>query len=185
MGQRSAVFLDRDGVLNRPVVRDGRPYPPASVADLEIVPEAGGACRRLRHAGFLLVVVTNQPDVARGAVSLGEVNAINRVLVDELDIDDVRVCPHDDSDQCRCRKPAAGLLLDAARFHGIDLASSFMVGDRWRDIEAGRKAGCHTILVDYGWLERQPDAPDVTVKDVAEAAAWICQTIREKETVSP
>jgi D-glycero-D-manno-heptose 1,7-bisphosphate phosphatase len=184
VSQRSAVFLDRDGVLNRAVVQDGRPYPPATVADLEILPGAGSACRRLRQAGFLLVVVTNQPDIARGTVSLGEVNAINRALVEELAIDDVRVCPHDDGDQCRCRKPAAGLLVDAARFHGIDLASSFMVGDRWRDIEAGRRAGCRTVLVDYGWLERQPEAPDATVKDVAEAAAWICQTILEKETVS-
>jgi D-glycero-D-manno-heptose 1,7-bisphosphate phosphatase len=183
--RRSAVFLDRDGVLNRPVVRDGRPHPPASVADLEILPGVAPACRRLRKAGFLLIVVTNQPDVARGTVALGVVNAINRALVEELDLDDVRVCPHDDGDGCRCRKPAAGLLVDAARFHGVDLTTSFMVGDRWRDIEAGRRASCRTILIDYGWLERRPEAPDATVTDMAGAAEWICQTILEKETVSP
>jgi D-glycero-D-manno-heptose 1,7-bisphosphate phosphatase len=180
-----AAFLDRDGVLNRPLVRAGRPYPPRKLEELEILPGAVEACARLRRASLTLIVVTNQPDIARGSTTLAEVQAINAALRERLDVDDVRVCPHDDSDHCGCRKPAPGLLLDAARDHHIDLSRSFMVGDRWRDIEAGRRAGCRTILIEYGWNERRAEDPDTTVTDLAEAAEWICQTVFDKEAVSP
>ena len=169
---RKAVFLDRDGVLNRAVVRDGRPYPPASLADLEILAGVSDACTALRHAGFLLVVVTNQPDIARGKQSVHAVDEINEYLKRELQLDHVRVCPHDDADRCACRKPAPGLLLDAARDFGIDLGQSFLVGDRWRDIEAGRQAGVRTILIDYQYREKRADASHV-VQNLSEAADWI------------
>src|SRR5262249_35905993 len=133
---RRAVFLDRDGVLNRAVVRDGKPYPPARLEQLEILPGVVEACITLRTAGFTLVVVTNQPDVARGTQQRAVVQAINEVLRAQVPLDDFRVCYHDEPDGCTCRKPQPGLLLQAARDWQIDLVSSFMVGDSWRDIEA-------------------------------------------------
>jgi len=134
---RRAVFLDRDGVINASVVRGGKPYPPDRVEEVEVLPGVGDALVALRRAGYLLVVVTNQPDVARGTQTREAVDAIHAKLQGELALDAVYACLHDDADACHCRKPKAGLLLDAAKDLGIDVTASFMVGDRWRDIEAG------------------------------------------------
>ena len=174
-----AVFLDRDGVLNAPVVRDGRPFPPAMPADLVLLPGVAEACDRLRRAGFLLVCVTNQPDIARGKTSNAAVAAINAVLAERLPLASVRVCPHDDADGCACRKPKPGLLLAAAAEYGIDLAASAMVGDRWRDIGAGHAAGCRTVFIDRAYAERQPATPDFVCGGLAEAADWIIATLAE------
>lgn len=170
---RRAVFLDRDGVINRAVVREGKPYPPGSAADLEILPGVASALRRLKAAGYLLVVVTNQPDVARGTQSQAAVDVIHARLAGVLPIDEFRLCPHDDADRCECRKPKPGLLLAAAREHHLDLDASVMVGDRWRDVQAGRAAGCATVFLDYGYAERKPDHPDAVVGSLDEAADWI------------
>jgi D-glycero-D-manno-heptose 1,7-bisphosphate phosphatase len=170
---RRAVFLDRDGVINRARVCDGKPYPPASVDELEVLPGVAASLHRLKAAGYLLVVVTNQPDVARGTQSKAVVEAMHARLAALLPIDEFRTCYHDDSDKCTCRKPQPGLILDAASTHDVDLGSSVMVGDRWRDIEAGRRAGCATVFLDYGYNERQPEAPDAVVGSLEEAAAWI------------
>jgi len=170
---RRAVFLDRDGVVNRAILREGKPYPPPTLADLRVLPGVREACRKLREAGFALILITNQPDIARGAVSSQQVAEINLRLRRYLQLDDVRVCPHDDDARCNCRKPEPGLLLDAARTWNIDLNNSYVVGDRWRDVEAGRRAGCHTIFVDCGYAERQPDGPFVRVRSLLEAANWI------------
>ncbi len=170
---RRAVFLDRDGVLNATVVADPVPLPPRSVEELEILPGVPAACEQLRAAGFLLLVVTNQPDIARGALEPAAAEAINGRIREQLPLDDVLVCPHDDADGCDCRKPLPGLLLHGARVWGVDLAASYMVGDRWRDIEAGRRAGCTTVLVDRGYRERPAEGFDVAVHDLVEAAGWI------------
>ena len=173
--KRPAVFFDRDGVLNRAVIRDGRPFPPASVAHLKIVPDAEAALGRLHRAGYVLVCVTNQPDVARGHQRIEEVEAINAAIRRRLPLDDLRVCYHDNLDQCDCRKPAPGMLVASARDHDLDLSASVMVGDRWSDIEAGRRAGCRTILVGAGYGEENRWAvePDARVTSLAETAAWI------------
>ncbi len=173
VGGRRAVFLDRDGVINRPVVRDGKPYPPAGVEALEILPGVPEALVRLRHAGFRVVVVTNQPDVARGTQRRDVIDAMHARLASALPIGEFRVCDHDDSDDCACRKPKAGMLEAAARESGLSLPASFMVGDRWRDIEAGRRAGCTTIFIDWGYQERRPEQPDVIVHSLPEAVDWI------------
>jgi D-glycero-D-manno-heptose 1,7-bisphosphate phosphatase len=168
---KPAVFLDRDGVLNRAIVRDGRPYPPAGLDELEILPGVKGALERLKAAGFALVVVTNQPDVARGRQTRTGVEALHAALAAQLPLDEFRVCLHDDADACGCRKPAPGLLMADPAY---DLSSSYVVGDRWRDIEAGRRAGVRAaILVDYGYREPMPCEPDARVGTLAEAAAWI------------
>lgn len=170
---RRAVFLDRDGVLNRAIVRNGQPYPPTSVEEVELLEGAVEACRALHETGFLLIVVSNQPDVARGTQRRDVVEAINAHLRALLPVDDIRVCYHDDRDACACRKPAPGLLLEAAAAWHVALDQSFMVGDRWRDIEAGRRAGCTTILIDYGYGEGLRVLPDVRVGSFTDAAAWI------------
>jgi D-glycero-D-manno-heptose 1,7-bisphosphate phosphatase len=175
---RRAVFLDRDGVLNRAVVRDGKPYPPSSISDLRLLPGVREACRMLREAGFALILITNQPDIARGTANAGEVGEMHSRIRRFLQLDDVRVCPHDDDARCDCRKPKPGLLLEAAQTWDIDLGSSFVVGDRWRDVEAGQRAGCRTIFVDYGYQERQPDGPFQRVRSLLEAANWILRTVR-------
>src|SRR4051794_40057622 len=145
---RPAVFLDRDGVLNAAVVRNGRPYPPADADAARLLPGVKAACRRLSEAGFALIVVTNQPDVARGTADPSGVDALNRRLQEKLELDEVVVCPHDDADECACRKPKPGMLLDAAVRWDIALGASVIVGDRWRDVEAGRAAGVRTVFID-------------------------------------
>jgi D-glycero-D-manno-heptose 1,7-bisphosphate phosphatase len=172
-GQR-AVFLDRDGVINQAIVRDGKPYPPSGVGELKIVAGAAEALRDLKRAGFLLIVVTNQPDIARGTQSPNAVDAIHQALANVLALDDFFVCPHDDSDQCDCRKPLPGLLLRAAEKYDIDISRSFMVGDRRRDVDAGASTGCATVWIDYGYREKRPAAePSAKVDSIRAAADWI------------
>jgi len=172
---RPAVFLDRDGTLNVQVVRDGKPYPPATLADFRLFPDVPEACRSLKAAGYALVVATNQPDVGRGDQPVAEVEAMHerlKALVPE--IDRIEVC-YDPGrgEPSRRRKPEPGMLLDAAAALGIDLARSWMVGDRWRDIDCGRRAGVRTVFIDWGYDESLKAAPDVTVKSFREAAEAI------------
>jgi len=166
---RRAAFLDRDGVLNAAVVREGKPYPPASAAEVVILPGVAEALCRLKAAGYLIIVVSNQPDVARGTTTREAVEAINARLAAELPIDEFRTCYHDAADNCPCRKPKPGMLLAAAREHDLDLFACFMAGDRWRDVEAGRNAGCATVFIDYGYNENQPESYDIRAHSLAEA----------------
>ena len=171
--RRPAVFLDRDGVLVRAKVVDGRPYAIRSVAELELELGASDACRALHDAGFVLVVVTNQPEIARGTLTQAAVTEIHERLGELLPVDDIVTCPHDDADGCKCRKPRPGMLLDAAARLGIDLQASFVIGDRWRDVEAGRRAGCTTVFLDRKYSEPVPDRPDTNVRDLHNAVSWI------------
>jgi D-glycero-D-manno-heptose 1,7-bisphosphate phosphatase len=175
-----AVFLDRDGVLNRALVRDGRPCPPREPDEFEILPGVVDACVKLQAAGFDLVVVTNQPDVARGTVAPEAVECLNRRLRQLVAVDEIVVCPHDDEDDCPCRKPRPGMLLAAAERRRLNLVNSYMVGDRWRDIEAGRRAGCRTIFIDHGYDERAPKASDAVVASLGEAVTWILEEGEKK-----
>ncbi len=168
--KRPALFLDRDGVLNRAWVRDGIPHPPASLEELEILPGVVAALSALKAAGYALVVVTNQPDVARGKQSRQRVEVMHDYLRQTLPLDAVLTCFHDDGDHCECRKPRPGLLLQAASELGLDLRASFMVGDRWKDVEAGRRAGCRTFYVASDYRERAPEASDFRVTSLREAA---------------
>jgi histidinol-phosphate phosphatase family protein len=173
MGRRLAVFLDRDGVLNDAVVRNGKPYPPRS-DQFQVAAGAAEALERLKKAGFVLVVVTNQPDVARGNETQKGVEMIERRLRAELPLDDVWTCFHDDADGCDCRKPRPGMIMRAAERHGIDRSRSYMVGDRWRDIDAGTSAGCKTVWIDRAYAERAPAAsPNARVASLQEAVDWI------------
>ena len=172
---RRAVFLDRDGVINRAMVRDGKPHPPASLGELEILPKVPEALAALHKAGFMLIVVTNQPDVARGTATMAVVEEINNYLASRLPIDEFRTCYHDSGDDCDCRKPLPGALLAAARQHGIDLRQSYMVGDRWRDTEAGQRAGCKTFFIDYGYAEKKPESVNYVVQSLTQAVHIILE----------
>lgn len=175
---RRAVFLDRDGVLIRAIVRDNKPYAAVSHDEVRIIEGVKEACAELSRAGFLLILTTNQPDVARRKITRQFVDEVNGRLVDELGLTDARVCDHDNADNCICRKPKPGLMTTAAADYGIDLASSIVVGDRWRDIEAGKNAGCKTVFIDYGYDEKVGKQPDHVSSSLAGATPWIlCHAI--------
>jgi D-glycero-D-manno-heptose 1,7-bisphosphate phosphatase len=179
--RRPAIFLDRDGVLNRTRFRNGKPVPPQSLGELEILPGTAEALANLRAAGYALVVVTNQPDIARGVTTRAMVEDLHRFLSEQLPLDEFRMCIHDDPDGCDCRKPKPGLLLAAPHY---DLGRSVMVGDRWRDVDAGRAAGCRaTILIDYGYDEAIPNEPTVRVASLLEASQWILDQTWRRDLV--
>jgi transaldolase len=168
-----AVFFDRDGVLNHAPVRDGTPRSPHDVSEVVLTPGAGDALQALRRRGFRLIVVTNQPDIARGKITRDAAYRVNGYICGQLPIDATEVCEHDDADRCDCRKPQPGMITRAAKRDGIVLAESFVVGDRWRDIEAGRRAGCRTILVGDGYGESFRSPPDAAVATLGDAVDWI------------
>jgi len=174
---RRAVFLDRDGVINRAVVHRGKPYPPPTLDDFTIDEGVPLAIERLRAAGLWIVVVTNQPDVATGRQRRDVVEAMHARLASAGLCDAIQVCWHSAGDGCACRKPRPGMLLQAADDWRIDLGRSFMVGDRWVDVAAGRAAGCYTFWIDRGYAEPAPDAPDALVGSLPEAADRILQQL--------
>ena len=171
--RRRAVFFDRDGVLNRAIVRDGRPYAPLTLEQFEILPGVPEALAQLRAAGYLNIVVTNQPDVAAGKMPRAVVEAMHDSLLKNLPVDCVKVCYHGDAHGCACRKPKPGMLLEAARELHVNLMASFLVGDRWRDIAAGHAAGCRCVFVDYQYSEKKPEKPYLAVNSVREAVRLI------------
>jgi D-glycero-D-manno-heptose 1,7-bisphosphate phosphatase len=168
-----AIFLDRDGVLNEVDVRDGTPHPPSGVEQLRLLPGVVEACNRLQELGFALVVVTNQPDIARGKQTRDEVDRMHDALRARLPLDEIVVCAHDDIDDCPCRKPRPGMILDAATRLGLDLENSVCIGDRWRDVEAGKRAGVMAIFVDRGYGERRPTDADAVVASLSAAVKFI------------
>ncbi len=153
---KKAVFLDRDGVINRAFIDNGVPKPPSTLAEVEILPRVKEALFLLKKLGFLLIVITNQPDIARGVISQCSADNINKYLMDKLPLDEIIPCYHDDDDNCQCRKPKPGSILKSVNLYDIDVKKSFMIGDRWRDIEAGLQSGCKTIFINYGYKEKQP-----------------------------
>lgn len=172
MGQR-AVFLDRDGVLNRAPIVERKPYSPSSLAELEVLPGVPEALETLHLAGFKLIVVTNQPNIKRGLTTVQDMHDIHHFLSQALPIDEFFTCLHVDEDQCACRKPNPGMLLAAAKKHDIEMHTSYMIGDRWRDVEAGNNAGCQTIFIDYDYDEPQPQTVGMRVGSLHEAMMLI------------
>jgi D-glycero-D-manno-heptose 1,7-bisphosphate phosphatase len=169
-----AIFLDRDGVLNEAVIKDGKPHPPLDVASMTILVDTSEVLKSLKTAGFILICVTNQPDVRRGKQTLANIMAMNQKIRDNLPLDDLFVCYHDNKDDCLCRKPKPGMLFMAAQKWHIDLAKSWMVGDRASDVAAGHSAGCHTIFLDFDYAEPKPSPEaDFTVGSLPEAVAII------------
>ena len=178
MTMQPAVFLDRDGVLNEAIVREGKPYPPRDLSELVVTFGAREALEKLKRQGFLLIAVTNQPDIARGKARRAEVDEINAQLSTALPLDAIEVCEHDDQQNCDCRKPKPGMILRARQKYCVELDGRIMVGDRWRDIEAGRRAGCRTVLIGDGYAEAFPNPPTIKLASLAGAASWIIQQRR-------
>lgn len=168
-----AVFLDRDGVVNHAIVREGKPFSPKNVSELKLVRGCYDLLYSLKRKGYLIFVVTNQPEVARGNVSKADVDEINDFIMNSLPVDEIFVCYHDDNDLCRCRKPLPGLIFQASQQYDIDLTCSYMIGDRWRDMEAGVNAGCITIYIDYGYSEKRPSCYDFCVGGLRDAVDMI------------
>ena len=176
--RRRAVFLDRDGVIAVPELRDGRSFAARTLAEFRLYPEASPSLHKLKRAGFILAVVTNQPDVGHGVIQRCEVDKMHAIIARELPVDLIKVCFHRQSDGCRCRKPKPGMLIEAAEELGIDLAQSFMVGDRASDVEAGRAAGCATVFIDLGYdAEHKPKNADYVAASIVEATDIILKTI--------
>lgn len=167
-----AVFLDRDGVVNRTEVRGGRPFAPTRIEDFEIIAGVPEAVERLKQAGYMVFIATNQPDLETGLQTAESLAAIHAKLRAEVAVDDIFVCPHTDKANCDCRKPKPGLLLTAAERYGVTLAESWMIGDRWRDIEAGAAVGCKTVFVDRFYDEPRPKA-DYVVAEMPDALPMI------------
>ena len=169
-----AVFLDRDGVINRTFVRQGRPYAPRQAAQFEILPGVPEAIQTFKRAGYFVVVVTNQPDVATGAVSQAVIEEMHDHLRDETSVDAIKVCYHTDKHQCDCRKPKPGMLLETAHEQSLCLSDSWMIGDRWSDVEAGRRAGCKTVWIRSNYQEQQAANPDLVADSLLEASHLLC-----------
>jgi len=169
---RRAVFLDRDGVINRAIVRNGQPFSPSRLEELDLLPDAKEACELLKANGFSLIVVTNQPEVNRGTVDRQSVENMNQKISEALPIDRIEVC-YDCDDSSEFRKPNPGMLRRAAQALDVDLAQSFMVGDRWRDVDCGHAAGCRTIFIDHGYAEPLRKSPHHQAKNLLEAARLI------------
>jgi D-glycero-D-manno-heptose 1,7-bisphosphate phosphatase len=166
---RAAVFLDRDGVIVVPEFRDGRSFAPTALAGYRFYPDAAENLARLKAAGFLLVVVTNQPDVGKGVIPRAVMDEMHRRIVDAMPVDAVKACTHRQTDGCACRKPSPGMLVEAAGELGISFDRSFMVGDRASDVAAGAAVGCRTVFIDLGYVEPGPEEATFTVRSLREA----------------
>jgi D-glycero-D-manno-heptose 1,7-bisphosphate phosphatase len=179
---RRAVFLDRDGVLNRAVVRNGRPHPPSCAEDFKLYDDVADGCARLKAAEFLLVVITNQPDVGRGRQSREAVEAMHAKMQLALpSLDRIEICYHAGErygESCDCRKPRPGMILRAAAGLKIDLCASYVIGDRWRDIGCARAAGCRAIFIERGYEESLREAPDFTVATFGDAVNALLRDAR-------
>ena len=168
-----AVFFDRDGVINRAVVKNGKPYPPRVQAEFVWMDGVHETLSALRDRGYLLFVFTNQPDVARGTLDRSVVEGFHERLLRELPIRRIYACFHDDADGCSCRKPKPGMLYQGRDDYGIDLAASWVVGDRWKDIEAGKAAGCRTAYLNDGYDERPASGYDRLIGRLDELLTFI------------
>jgi len=171
------IFLDRDGVINEPVIVDNKPYPPKSVKDLVISESSKKAIKLLQKNYYEIIVVTNQPDVARGKTTKESVKKINQRISEICKINHFRVCFHDDVDKCSCRKPKPGLLIEASKEFNFNLDATFMIGDRKKDIIAGQLAGCRTIFIDRRYNEEKPVKCDKVVNNLFQAAMFVIDSL--------
>lgn len=174
MVRNRAVFLDRDGVINEPIITDGKPGSPLLVSEIKICPGVSEGISKLREHGFELVIVSNQPEVSRGNLSLKTLQAINLEIASMTGIEYFYCCTHSDDDACDCRKPLPGMILSASTDLNLDIHSSFLIGDRWRDILAGLNAGCKTIWIDRGYREVMPENYTYRVVNFLAAVQLVC-----------
>ena len=170
---RKAIFLDRDGVLNKSLIENGKPKAPKKKLDLELLPKVPEALAMLRSHNFELVVITNQPDLANGSISEKDLTEIHDVIKLHTKLENFYVCPHSDADNCECRKPKTGLILSAIADLNLSINGSFLVGDRWRDIQAGQSVGLTCFYIDYSYAEEKPRPPFIEVASLMDATKII------------
>lgn len=146
--KKKAIFLDRDGVINDVIFRgSNKPIAPWSLEEFKLYVGIEEPLRQLSDSGYLLFVVSNQPDISKGLVDIQIVQQMNDIIVSQFPIEKVVFCPHEDRHKCACRKPKSGMLIELAAEYGVDLNASYLIGDNWKDIAAGEAAGCKTILI--------------------------------------
>ena len=175
--RKNAVFLDRDGVINKPIIRNKKPFAPRSLNDFKIYRHSSDAILKLKNLGFIIVVVTNQPDVGNKLLCSDTLHLMHKVMLKSLPIDLVMVCPHSQNAGCDCRKPGTALFSEALQRLGIKPETSFMVGDRISDIQAGESFGCKTIFIDRKYLESDRVQADYTVSNLKNAVRIICDAV--------
>src|SRR2546425_1474666 len=144
---KRAVFIERDGILNEVGVGPKNPIVPLTLEEFRIKKEAEPSLKKLKKAGFVLIVTSNQPGLSRGYQSRRELDRMHDLVKRCFPIDDLMICPHDESDHCPCRKPRPGLLIEAAFKWHLNLDHSFVISDKWQDAEAARTAGCTSLLL--------------------------------------
>ena len=179
---RKAIFLDRDGVINKVIIKRGLPFAPLSFDLLEILPSIKESILRLKKLNFVCLVVTNQPDVFRGKIEKKTVIKMNNYIKNQIKIDDIFICYHDDCHNCKCRKPKPGLLLEASKKWDINLKKSYIIGDRWRDIEAGKSAGCKTIFIDCNYKEAKTKNPNFTTDSLLNSV-HIIEKLQDRKNI--
>jgi len=170
---KSAVFFERDGVLNLVKVERGHQVAPLMLDDFQVNPEACVVLKELKAAGFVLLATTNQPGVSRGYLARRELDRMHDFLRRQLPLDDILVCPHDETDRCTCRKPHAGLLTEAAFKWHIDLERSYVVSDKWQDAQAAHVGGCTSLLLRSPWIGKGHH--DFVLSSLSEAVERILQ----------
>lgn len=179
--KNKAVFFDRDGVINKARIVNGLPYPPIGLTGLEIYDDVISSIKKLKASGFMTFIATNQPDVARGILDISAVSEIHDYLNKILDLDGIYLCIHDSEDNCVCRKPSPGMLIAAAKEHNLNLRDSFMIGDRWRDVQAAQNAGCTPIFIDRGYSEAAPTGEFIFADSVMDAASIILEGMKYED----
>jgi D-glycero-D-manno-heptose 1,7-bisphosphate phosphatase len=175
-----SVFFDRDGIINKALVKNNKPYSPLTVKEFKFTDYIKLGCEALERAGFFLFIVTNQPEISRGNLQQNELNLINLLIYQTLPVKEILVCPHSHEDLCSCRKPSAKMISDAANSYNIDLKNSWLIGDRWKDIDCGFKAGCKTIFVDYNYDEILKEKPNFIVSSVSSAINIILEESKKR-----
>lgn len=171
--RKKAIFLDRDGILNKVIIRRGKPSSPWNLKDFKLLSHIEKYLKTLNEIGFLNIVFTNQPDVKRGYLKIEDLEKMHQIIAEKLPIDEITFCPHDDKDNCSCRKPKPGLIFEAAKKWSIDLKNSFVIGDNWKDVVAGKNAGCKTILIKRSYNKNLKDSYDFEAKNLKDAVKII------------
>lgn len=173
MKKNKCVFLDRDGVLNYPIIRNRKPYSPRKISEFKLLPDSIDSVNRICELGYLTIIITNQPDIATGKLSLSLLKKFHNILFTKMRITDIFYCPHQESENCLCRKPKTAMIDRASIKYNIDLKQSFVIGDRWRDIDCGIKSGCKTIFIDYNYNEKLKKSPHAIVSNLSSGVELI------------
>lgn len=151
--KKRAIFLDRDGVINKARFVNGKHLSPVLAEEVELYKDAKRSIRKLRKLGFLIFIVTNQPEISRGNLRAADSDEINAIISKEIEPEEIVTCPHDDSDGCSCRKPLPGMITGLIARYELEPSRCYLVGDRRKDIEAGLAAGVKSIQIDRGYPE--------------------------------